>query len=54
MDTILSPIIKELTNQLQNKNEQFFNEFLEEMKTKGTPIVEICPTDNTYNLVTYI
>lgn len=54
MDTILSPIIKELTNQLQNDNEQFFNEFLEEIKTKGTPMVETCPIDNTYNLVTYM
>lgn len=54
MDDMLSPTIKKLTQQLQTGNEQFFQDFLEQTKTKGTPIVETCPIDHTYNLVTYI
>lgn len=54
MNSILSPLINELAEQLQNENEQTLHQFLDEMKTNETPLIEICPMNEGYRLITYL
>nr|WP_270393510.1 alpha/beta hydrolase-fold protein [Bacillus paranthracis] len=54
MTTILSPKLEKLKNQLKNGNEKALYTFLDEIKSNHTPLVEQCPIDNQYKLITYI
>ncbi len=51
--TIISPKLEKLKNQLKNGNESSLY-FLDEIKSNHTPLVEQCPIDNQYKLITYI
>ena len=51
--TIISPKLEKLKNQLKNGNEKLFI-LLDEIKSNHTPLVEQCPIDNQYKLITYI
>ena len=53
MTTIISPKLEKLKNQLKNGNEKLFI-LLDEIKSNHTPLVEQCPIDNQYKLITYI
>jgi len=52
--TIISPKLEKLKNQLKNGNEKALYTFLHEIKSNHTPLVEQCPIDNQYKLITYI
>lgn len=54
MTSIISPKLEELNNQLKNGNEKAFYTFLHEIKSNNTPLIEQCPVDNQYKLITYI
>ncbi|PRT04884.1 hypothetical protein C6356_17625 [Bacillus wiedmannii] len=54
MTSIISPKLEELNNQLKNGNEKAFYTFLHEIKSNHTPLIEQCPIDNQYKLITYI
>ncbi len=54
MTSIISPKLEELNNQLKNGNETAFYTFLHEIKSNNTPLIEQCPVDNKYKLITYI
>lgn len=54
MTSIISPKLEELNNQLKNGNEKAFYTFLHEIKSNHTPLIEQCPVDNQYKLITYI
>ncbi len=52
--TIISPKLEKLKNHLKNGNEKALYTFLHEIKSNHTPLVEQCPIDNQYKLITYI
>ncbi|MDR4328638.1 alpha/beta hydrolase [Bacillus pseudomycoides] len=54
MKSILSPKITELTDQLSNGDTRAFHTFLDELKANETPLIETCPMNNQYHLITYI
>ncbi|CAM4256303.1 Esterase family protein [Bacillus wiedmannii] len=54
MTSIISPKLEELNNQLKNGNEKAFYTFLHEIKSNHTPLIEQCPVNNQYKLITYI
>ncbi|MFJ8220636.1 alpha/beta hydrolase [Bacillus cereus] len=54
MTSIISPKLEELTNQLKNGNEKALYNFLYEIKLNATPLIEQCPIDDQYKLLTYI
>ncbi|SCC21687.1 Enterochelin esterase [Bacillus mobilis] len=54
MTSIISPKLEELNNQLKNRNEKAFYTFLHEIKSNHTPLIEQCPVDSHYKLITYI
>ncbi|QWU45343.1 alpha/beta hydrolase-fold protein [Bacillus sp. NP247] len=54
MTSIISPKLEELNNQLKNGNEKAFYTFLHEIRSNNTPLIEECPVDNQYKLITYI
>ncbi|MCI0765809.1 alpha/beta hydrolase-fold protein [Bacillus sp. TL12] len=54
MKSIISPKIAELADQLNNGNTQAMHLFLHELKTNRTPIIETCPMNRQYYLITYI
>ncbi|WP_142953884.1 DnaJ family domain-containing protein [Bacillus cereus] len=54
MTSIISPKLEELNNQLKNGNEKAFYTFLHEIKSNSTPLIEQCPVDTQYKLITYI
>ncbi|WP_144611521.1 esterase family protein [Bacillus cereus] len=54
MTPIISPKLEELNNQLKNRNEKAFYTFLHEIKSKNTPLIEKCPVESHYKLITYI
>ncbi|PGD63913.1 alpha/beta hydrolase [Bacillus wiedmannii] len=54
MTSVISPKLEELNNQLKNGNETAFYTFLHEIKSNNTPLIEQCPVDNKYKLITYI
>ncbi|WP_237980416.1 alpha/beta hydrolase-fold protein [Bacillus thuringiensis] len=54
MTSIISPKLEELTNQLKNRNEKALYTFLYEIKLNATPLIEQCPIDDQYKLITYI
>lgn len=54
MKKLSSPIMHDLANQLNQGNHSALTLFLESIKKQGTPIVETCPINDEYNLVTYI
>ncbi|ENB9401312.1 alpha/beta hydrolase-fold protein [Bacillus sp. CD3-5] len=54
MTTIISPKLEKLKNQLKNGNEKALYTFLHEIKSNHTPLIEQCPADNQYKLITYI
>ncbi|HGH7177783.1 TPA: hypothetical protein ACJMKJ_005439, partial [Bacillus wiedmannii] len=54
MTSIISPKLEELNNQLKNGNEKAFYTFLHEIKSRNTPLIEHCPVDSQYRLITYI
>ncbi|PEL48325.1 alpha/beta hydrolase [Bacillus toyonensis] len=54
MTSIISPKLEELNNQLKNGNEKAFYTYLHEIKSNNTPLIEQCPVDNQYKLITYI
>ncbi|MGH0594786.1 alpha/beta hydrolase [Bacillus pretiosus] len=54
MTSIISPKLDELNNQLKNGNEKAFYTFLHKIKSNHTPLIEQCPVDSQYKLITYI
>ncbi|WP_433772206.1 alpha/beta hydrolase [Bacillus wiedmannii] len=54
MSSIISPKLEELFNQLENSKENALYTFLHEIKSNNTPLIEQCPVDNQYKLITYI
>ncbi|PEW28682.1 DUF1992 domain-containing protein [Bacillus cereus] len=52
--SIISPKLEELINQLKSGNEKALYTFLHEIKLNNTPLIEQCPVDNQYKLITYI
>ncbi|EJR54814.1 hypothetical protein IIM_01754 [Bacillus cereus VD107] len=54
MTSIISPKLEELNNQLKNGNEKAIYTYLHEIKSNNTPLIERCPLDNRYKLITYI
>ncbi|MGD6959992.1 alpha/beta hydrolase-fold protein [Rossellomorea aquimaris] len=48
-----SPIVSCFLSSLKNK-EQAFEDFINEVKLRGTPIIEDCPYDQAFKLVTFI
>ncbi|WHY31730.1 alpha/beta hydrolase [Bacillus wiedmannii] len=54
MTTIISPKLEKLKNHLKNGNEKALYTFLHEIKSNHTPLIEQCPVDNQYKLITYI
>lgn len=54
MTTIISPKLEKLKNHLKNGNEEALYTFLHEVKSNHTPLIEQCPADNQYKLITYI
>ncbi|WP_017149424.1 alpha/beta hydrolase [Bacillus bingmayongensis] len=54
MKSILSPKIAELTGQLSNGDTQAFHTFLDKIKANETPLIESCPMNDQYHLITYI
>jgi len=52
--TIISPKLEKLKNQLKNGNKKALYTFLHEIKSNHTPLIEQCPADNQYKLITYI
>lgn len=54
MKSILSPKMAELTDQLSNGDTQAFYTFLDKLKVNETPLIEICPMNSQYHLITYI
>ncbi|SCB68384.1 alpha/beta hydrolase [Bacillus mycoides] len=54
MSSIISPKLEELINQLENAKENALYTFLHEIKSNNTPLIEQCPVDNRYKLITYI
>lgn len=54
MTSIISPKLEELNNQLKNGSEKAFYTFLHEIKSNNTPLIEQCPVDSQYKLITYI
>ncbi|PEQ34029.1 enterochelin esterase [Bacillus cereus] len=52
--SIISPKLEELNNQLKNGSEKAFYTFLHEIKSNNTPLIEQCPVDSQYKLITYI
>ncbi|MEK4540979.1 MULTISPECIES: DnaJ family domain-containing protein [unclassified Bacillus (in: firmicutes)] len=54
MTTIISPKLEKLKNQLKNGNKKALYTFLHEIKSNHTPLIEQCPADNQYKLITYI
>ncbi|MBO1580644.1 alpha/beta hydrolase-fold protein [Bacillus sp. XF8] len=54
MKSILSPKIAELTDQLIDGDKRAYHTFLNELKTIRTPVIETCPMNSQYHLITYI
>ena len=54
MNSIISPKITKLLNQLNNGNAEVLQTFLHELKTNAAPLIETCPMNEQYNLITYI
>ncbi|WP_020060378.1 alpha/beta hydrolase [Bacillus sp. 123MFChir2] len=54
MKKSISPIMHDLANQLDQGNRDALTLFLKNIKKQETPIIETCPIDDEYNLVTYI
>ncbi|MGE6591076.1 alpha/beta hydrolase [Bacillus mycoides] len=54
MTSIISPKLEELNNQLKKGNEKAIYTFLYEIKSNNTPLIEQCPVENQYKLITYI
>ncbi|HDR6312458.1 TPA: esterase family protein [Bacillus cereus] len=54
MISIISPKLEELNNRLKNGNEQALYTFLYEIKSNNTPLIEQCPVESQYKLITYI
>ncbi|WP_243522899.1 hypothetical protein [Bacillus pseudomycoides] len=54
MKKLTSPTMHDLAEQLDQGNPSAIILFLEKIKEPQTPIVETCPIDDEYNLVTYI
>lgn len=54
MKKLMSPIMHDLANQLDQGNRDALTLFLKNMKKQETPIIETCPIDDEYHLVTYI
>lgn len=54
MKKLTSPIMNDLAKQLNQGDHSAHTLFLESINKQGTPIVETCPIDDEYNLVTYI
>jgi enterochelin esterase family protein len=52
--SIISPKLEELNNQLKIGNEKAIYTFLHEIKSNNTPLIEQCPVENQYKLITYI
>ena len=52
MTSIISHKLEQLKNQLKNGNEKALYTFC--MKSNHTPLIELCPIDNQYKLITYI
>ena len=53
MTTIISPKLEKLKNQLRMETKSSLY-FLHEIKSNHTPLIEQCPADNQYKLITYI
>ncbi|MEY8351673.1 alpha/beta hydrolase-fold protein [Bacillus cereus] len=54
MKKLTSPTMQDLAEQLNRGNPSAIILFLEKIKEQQTPIVETCPIDEEYDLVTYI
>ncbi|MGG2065606.1 alpha/beta hydrolase [Bacillus sp. S14(2024)] len=54
MKKLMSPIMHDLAKQLNQENPSAVTLFLESIKKQEIPIVETCPIDAEYHLVTYI
>ncbi|HDX9591554.1 TPA: esterase family protein, partial [Bacillus pseudomycoides] len=54
MKKLTSPLMHDLAKQLNERNPSAVTLFLERIKKQETPIVETCPIDDEYYLVTYI
>ena len=54
MHSIISPKLEELIDQLKNGEVKALNTFLYEIRLNHTPLIEQCPVDNQYKLITYI
>ncbi|ENQ3108842.1 esterase family protein [Bacillus cereus] len=54
MKELTSPIMHDLAKRLNQGNHYALTLFLKSIKKHETPIVETCPIDDEYNLVTYI
>jgi len=52
--SIISPKLEELNNQLKNGNEKALYTFLHEIKSNHTPLIEQCPIESQYKLITYV
>lgn len=53
-DFKISPKLEELIIQLKIGNKKALYTFLHEIKSNNTPLIEQCPIDNQYKLITYI
>ncbi|PEA53922.1 enterochelin esterase [Bacillus pseudomycoides] len=54
MKKLTSPIMHDLAKQLKQGNHSALTLFLESIKKQETPIVETCPINDEYDLITYI
>ncbi|HDX9610135.1 TPA: DUF1992 domain-containing protein [Bacillus toyonensis] len=54
MRSIIIPKLEELINQLKDGKEKALNTFLRELRSSHTPLIEQCPADNQFKLITYI
>ncbi|KKZ93109.1 hypothetical protein B4147_2345 [Bacillus wiedmannii] len=54
MTSKISPKLEELIIQLKIGNKKALYTFLHEIKSNNTPLIERCPIDNQYKLITYI
>lgn len=54
MTSKISPKLEELIIQLKIGNKKALYTFLHEIKSNNTPLIEQCPIDNQYKLITYI
>lgn len=54
MTSKISPKLEEVIIQLKIGNKKALYTFLHEIKSNNTPLIEQCPIDNQYKLITYI